>query len=69
MASMLMRRLTNVGVYLLRCHQDERGATTLEYTLLIAVIALPAYGIIRVALAALIGQYQMLVMLNGLPFP
>lgn len=66
----MIRRCSAIACYhLARWHRDEQGATTLEWTLLLAAIAIPAYGIIRIALAALIGQYQMLTMLNGLPFP
>lgn len=57
------------GLCLLRVHREQRGATTLEWALLLAAIALPSYAIIRLALAALIGHYQMITMLNGLPFP
>ena len=46
-----------------------RGATTLEWALLLAVIALPAYYIIQVLLATLIGHYRMMTMINSLPVP
>lgn len=49
--------------------RDERGATMLEWVLLLAVIGLPSYVIIRIALSALIGNYQMMTTLNALPFP
>lgn len=48
---------------------DEEGATTLEWTLLLAAIALPSWVIIRIALATLVAYYQMSVTLLGLPTP
>ena len=41
----------------------------LEWTLLLAAIALPSYWTIKLALATLIGYYQMMTTLNALPFP
>lgn len=49
--------------------RDCRGATTLEWAMLLAAIALPAYGMIRLGLATLVAHYQMAATLNGLPFP
>lgn len=49
--------------------KNERGATMLEWVLLLAVIGLPSFFIINVALNALIGNYQMMTTLNALPFP
>ena len=60
----LMRRVRRV-----RAHQDETGATSLEWTLLLAAIALPSYWIIQLALATLVGHYQMMTTINSLPFP
>lgn len=48
---------------------DEQAATTLEWSLLLAAIALPSYFIIRLALDSLVGHYQMMTVLNSLPFP
>jgi Flp pilus assembly pilin Flp len=48
---------------------DRRGATTLEWALLLAAIALPSWFIIRTALATLVGHYRMMAALNALPFP
>lgn len=47
----------------------ERGATTLEWLLLVAAIALPSYAIIRLGLELLYAHYQLITTLNGLPFP
>ena len=49
--------------------RDERGQTALEWTLLLAAIAIPSYLVIRVAVLTLIAHYQMVTVLNGLPFP
>ena len=48
---------------------DEQGATALEWTLLLAAIAIPSYGIIRLGVMTLIEHYQMITTLNALPFP
>ena len=50
-------------------HRDERAATSLEWALLLAAIVLPGYAIIRLALAALTGHYEMMTTINALPFP
>lgn len=49
--------------------RDEAGATTLEWALLLAAIALPSYWIIKVALQLLTDHYRMMTTINGLPFP
>ncbi len=48
---------------------NRQGATTLEWALLLAAIALPSWFIIRMALATLAGHYRMMAALNALPFP
>lgn len=50
-------------------HHDEAGATTLEWALLLAAIALPSYWLMQLALNVLIGHYRMMTTLNALPFP
>jgi hypothetical protein len=52
-----------------RLLREQMGATTLEYGLLLAAIALPSYVIFRQALKLLVYQYGMIVQLNSLPFP
>jgi len=49
--------------------RDESGATMLEWTLLLAVIVLPSYALLRLALDVLVAHYRMIVTLNGLPLP
>ena len=48
---------------------DQAGATTLEWALLLGVIAIPSYYIIQMALNTLVAHYQMITTLNALPFP
>jgi len=48
---------------------DERGAATLEWALLLAAIALPACYVIGKATDALVWNYQMMTLINSLPFP
>ena len=50
-------------------HSDEGGATSLEWVLVLAAIALPSYFIILAALDALIAYYQMANTLLALPLP
>ena len=50
-------------------HRDESAATTLEWALLLAAIGLPSYFIIQLAIDTLVGHYQMMTMINSLPFP
>jgi len=53
----------------LRAHRGVRGATMLEWALLLVAIALPSYFIMRIALEALVGHYRLVTTVNGLPFP
>lgn len=52
-----------------RLARNQHGGTTLEWALLLGVIAIPSYYIIQAALSALVAHYQMITTLNGLPFP
>ena len=65
----IRRARRRVAVAVGRRHRDQQGATMLEWTLLLAAIALPSYFIIRIALAALVGHYQLVTTVNSLPFP
>jgi len=49
--------------------QDEGGGTTLEWSLLLAAIALPGYYLIQLLMNTLVGYYQMMTAVNSLPFP
>ena len=48
---------------------DTIAATTLEWALLLAAIALPSYWTIKVALQLLTDHYRMMTTINSLPFP
>ncbi|MEM8738290.1 MAG: hypothetical protein AAGG38_07410 [Planctomycetota bacterium] len=48
---------------------DQRGATLLEWTLLLAAVVLPSYVMIRVGLVVLFEHYRLVTTLNGLPLP
>ncbi|MEM6260249.1 MAG: hypothetical protein AAF711_17750 [Planctomycetota bacterium] len=49
--------------------QDDRGATMLEWCLLLAAVVLPAWVIIRMGLATLAGHYGLVTTINQMPFP
>lgn len=60
---------TRLKRFLRKLAHDQQGATTLEWALLLGVIAIPSYYIIQAALSALVAHYQMITTLNALPFP
>ncbi|MEO0514662.1 MAG: hypothetical protein AAF086_05130 [Planctomycetota bacterium] len=47
----------------------ERGATMLEWLLLLVVVALPSYFIIQLGLETLFAHYRLVTTMNGLPLP
>ncbi len=49
--------------------QGERGAVALEWALLLGGIAIPAYFVLKLALAVLLGHYRMMTTFNSFPFP
>ena len=49
--------------------RDDRGATMLEWCLLLAAVVIPAWVIIRVGLATLAGHYGLVTTMNQMPFP
>ncbi len=48
---------------------DQTAATTLEWALLLAAIAIPSYFAIKLSLQLLTDHYRMMTTLNGIPFP
>jgi Flp pilus assembly pilin Flp len=48
---------------------DEGGQTTVEYTLLLAIIVLPLGLVLKVLLSVLCEQYRMVTFIETLPFP
>ena len=49
--------------------RDDRGATMLEWCLLLAAVVLPAWVIIRIGLNTLAGHYGLVTTMNQMPFP
>jgi len=48
---------------------DRAGSITLEWVLVMVVIALPFYAIFQLCMALLIAHYQMVTFLHNVPFP
>ncbi|MFI4859446.1 MAG: Flp family type IVb pilin [Phycisphaerales bacterium JB063] len=48
---------------------EERGATTLEWVLLLAAIGIPTLGLIMYGLMTLAGHYGLVTTMNQMPFP
>jgi len=59
----------NLRSWLRRLHCEERGATTLEWALLLAAVAIPVITIVYYGLAILAGHYGLVTTLNQMPFP
>ena len=55
--------------HLARFIRDERGATMLEWCLLLAFIAIPVWVMIRFGLAILAAHYGLVTTMNQMPFP
>jgi Flp pilus assembly pilin Flp len=49
--------------------RDDRGATMLEWCLLLAAVVIPAWVIIRIGLNTLAGHYGLVTTINQMPFP
>lgn len=49
--------------------RDDRGATMLEWCLLLAAVVIPAWVIIRLGLQTLAGHYGLVTTINQMPFP
>ena len=49
--------------------RDDRGATMLEWCLLLAAVVLPAWVIIRMGLNTLAAHYGLVTTMNQMPFP
>lgn len=59
------RRLRKLRFRLL----GDRGATTLEFALLLAAVVLPSYAIIRLGLQLVAEHFRLIATLNALPTP
>jgi len=64
-----IRRRYLIGRHLMRQVASNRGATALEWVMLVGVIGIPSYYLCMMALSILTAHYRMLTTLNGLPFP
>jgi len=49
--------------------EDETGATTLEWALLLGAVVLPSFIIIQRLLDTLVSYYGLMTTLNGMPLP
>ena len=58
-------RTSQVG----RFQADQAGQSTLEWTLILAVFALPMIWVIRVLLNTIVEYYHMVSFLETLPYP
>ncbi|MEM9416102.1 MAG: hypothetical protein AAGA29_11605 [Planctomycetota bacterium] len=54
---------------LTRFIREERGATHLEWALLLAAIGIPTLAIIIYGLMTLAGHYGLVTTMNQMPFP
>ena len=52
-----------------RLHRARRGATMLEWCLLLAAIGIPSYFLFAMGLAILAEHYKLITTMNALPFP
>lgn len=55
--------------FLLKRLRDDRGATMLEWCMLLAAIVLPMWWVIKMGLATLAGHYGLVTTINQMPFP
>ena len=49
--------------------REDRGATMIEWCLLLAMVVIPAWVIIRWGLYTLAGHYGLVTTMNQMPFP
>ncbi|QQE12086.1 hypothetical protein JD969_01020 [Planctomycetota bacterium] len=66
---MIKKHTRRIRVTCKRFIRNQRGATMLEWLLVVGAIVLPSYVVIQILLDTLVGYYQMSVEVNGLPFP
>ena len=62
-------RKSNILRRFRRLHRDAAGQMTVEWALVLAVVALPMYFVCAVCLDLLVAHYQMVTFLETLPFP
>lgn len=49
--------------------RDDRGATMIEWTLLLGMVVIPTWVIIRYGLYTLAAHYGLVTTMNQMPFP
>jgi Flp pilus assembly pilin Flp len=54
---------------ILDCLRDQRGATSVEWILVLAVFVIPMVYVLGVLMAALVEHYGMITFFETLPFP
>ncbi|HUS48155.1 MAG TPA: hypothetical protein VM098_08545 [Phycisphaerae bacterium] len=52
-----------------RLHADQAGQTTVEWAIILVVVALPMYCVFRALVEVMAAHYKMLTFLETLPFP
>ena len=49
--------------------RDQAGQVTIEWTLVMAAVALPMYFVIRVCIELMVAHFRMVTFMETLPFP
>jgi len=52
-----------------RLYRQQQAQLTLEWTLLLAAVALPMYWVFRVCLSVLTAHFRMVTFMETVPFP
>ena len=52
-----------------RLHRDRRGQLTVEWALVMIVLALPTHFIFKLLLRVMVAHYQMVTLMHAAPFP
>ena len=61
--------MDNRSCSITRLARDQNGQATIEYTLILAGIGLPLFGVFLLLLGLLTEHYKMVVFLQTLPMP
>jgi Flp pilus assembly pilin Flp len=64
-----MKRLGKITTALRRLACDGRGASSVEYVLLLALVGLPSLVVFLALLKVMAGYYNMVVFVETLPMP
>ena len=64
-----MRAGRAIGAALGRLAADARGQVTVEWAMVLGVIALPMYFVLKLCMALLVVHFQMVSFLQTIPFP